>query len=240
MEKNENSNLGAWIDDRLRVIRPEAEWRPNTAGGLSRLRAQLDVRSVRRRRLIWAVAGIAAGVVLILSLPPTRAAAERYASACARLWSQYTGSHGTLVFTERSDRTIAPNFVLTDSSGTQVRLSDFRGKVVLLSLWDTECAPCDIEIPWFIEFQQRYEKRDLVVLSIALDKDGWSSIRPYIAEKKINHHVLAGTEDVAHLYGDSIPTALIIDRNGRVAVTHVGLCAKQEYETAIESTLNER
>jgi cytochrome c biogenesis protein CcmG/thiol:disulfide interchange protein DsbE len=166
--------------------------------------------------------------------------AERYASACARLWAGIVGSEGTLTFTERPDRKIAPDFALTDSFGAQVRLSDFRGKVVLLSLWDTACAACNVEIPWFNEFQQRYEHRDLVVLSIALDREGWSSIRPYIEEKRINHRVLAGTEDIGHLYGDSIPTALIIDRSGRVAVTHVGFCPKREYETAIENTINER
>jgi len=166
--------------------------------------------------------------------------AERYVSACARLWAHIVGSGGTLTFTERRDRKTAPDFALTDSLGAQVKLSDFRGKVVLLSLWDTACAACNVEITWFEEFQQRYEHRDLVVLSIALDKDGWSSIRPYIAEKKINHRVLAGTEDIGRLYSYSIPTALIIDRTGRVAVTHVGLCPKLEYETAIENTINER
>jgi cytochrome c biogenesis protein CcmG/thiol:disulfide interchange protein DsbE len=149
-------------------------------------------------------------------------------------------SHGTLTFTERPDRKVAPDFELLDSSGAQVRLSDFRGRVVLLSFWDTECADCSVEIPWFNEFSQRYNQRDFVVLGIALDKDGWTSIRPYIAGKKINHQVLAGTEEVEHLYGGSIPLALIIDRSGRVAVTHVGLCTKHEYETAIESTIKEQ
>ena len=166
--------------------------------------------------------------------------AKGYASACVRLWGHFVGSSGTLTFTERPDREIAPDFMLTDSSGGQVKLSDFRGKVVLLSLWDTKCVACNVEIPWFNEFQQRYEQRDLVVLSIALDNDGWRSIRPYIAEKKINHRVLAGTGDIVNLYGGSIPTALILDRTGRIAVTHVGLCTKREYETAIESTINER
>lgn len=240
MEKNENTNPSDWVDERLTALRPEAEWRPNVVQGLARLRKELDGHRTRRRRLTWAAASIAAGIVLVLCLPPTRAVAERYASACARLWGHFVGSSGTLTFTERPDRKIAPDFMLTDSSGGQVRLSDFRGKVVLLSLWDTECITCNVEIPWFNEFQQRYEQRDLVVLSIALDSDGWSSIRPYIAGKKISHRVLAGTEDIANLYGGSIPTALIIDRSGRIAVTHVGLCTKREYETAIESTINER
>src|SRR5262249_50166353 len=194
----------------------------------------------RRLRLVWLAAGIAAAVVFCLAFPATRALAERYASACVTLWANFTGSHGKLAFMKQTDRKTAPDFALTDNAGAQVRLSDFQGKVVLLSLWDTQCAPCNVEIPWFIEFQQKYKDRDFVVLSIALDKDGWNTIRPYIEEKRFNHRVMAGNEDVAHLYGDSIPTALIIDRAGRIAVTHIGLCAKREYETAVESTINEQ
>src|SRR5262245_11729043 len=148
MEKNENTNPDAWINERLSALRPEAEWRPNTVEGFTRLRTQLDGTRLLLRSSIWGTAGSVTGLVLVRYLPPTRAVAERYASACARLWNEFTGSHGTLVFTERRDRKIAADFALTDSSGTQVKLSDFRGKVVLLSLWDTECAPCDVEIPW--------------------------------------------------------------------------------------------
>jgi peroxiredoxin len=239
MEKNNDTNLNQWVDDRLGSLHPDEQWLPNTSQGFARLQEQLDGGRGRRRRLAWIATGIATAVVLCLAFPATRTLAERYASACVSIWANFTGSHGRLAFMKQQDRKIAPDFTLTDSSGAEVRLSDFQGKVVLLSLWDTECAPCNVEIPWFIEFQQRYEDRDFVVLSIALDKDGWSSIRPYIHEKQFNHPVMAGNEDIAHLYGDSIPTALIIDRSGRIAATHVGLCTKREYETSIESTINE-
>jgi peroxiredoxin len=239
MEKNNDTNLNQWVDDRLCTLQHDEQWQPNPIHGFARLREQLDGGLRRRRRLGWIAAGIAAVVVICLAFPATRTLAERYASACVSLWTNFTGSHGRLTFMNQQERKIAPDFALTDHSGAKVRLSDFSGKVVLLSLWDTECAACSVEIPWFIEFQQRYEDRDFVVLSIALDKDGWSSIRPYIQEKRFNHRVMAGNEDVANLYGDSVPTALIIDRAGRIAATHIGLCTKHEFETAIESTINE-
>lgn len=240
MEKNNDTNLNQWVNDRLGSLHPDEQWRPNAIRGFARLQVQRDGGRRRRRRFAWLAAGIAATVVFCLAFPATRTLAERYASACVNLWANYTGSHGKLEFMKQPDRKIAPDFTLTDSTGAQVRLSDFQGKVVLLSLWDTQCAPCNVEIPWFIEFQQRYKDRDFVVLSIALDKDGWGSIRPYIEQNRFNHRVMAGNENVAHLYGDSIPTALIIDRAGRIAATHIGLCMKREYETAIESTINER
>jgi peroxiredoxin len=239
MEKNNDTNLNQWVDDRLCSLSPDEQWQPNTSHGFARFREQFDGAHRQRRRLAWVAGGTAALIVTCLAFPATRTLAERYASACVSLWADFTASHGTLTFMKEQERKIAPDFALTDSTGAKVKLSDFRGKVVLLSLWDTECAACDVEIPWFIEFQQRYGARDFVVLSIVLDKDGWGSIRPYIQEKGFNHRVMAGNEDVAHLYGDSVPTALIIDRTGRIAATHVGLCTKHEFETAIESTINE-
>jgi peroxiredoxin len=124
--------------------------------------------------------------------------------------------------------------------GQSVTLSQFRGKVVLLNFWKTNCVACDVELAWFNEFQQTYSERDFVVLSVALDKDGWKSVRPYIERKKINHRVMVGNDDILQSYSPSIPTALIIDKSDRIAVTHIGLCTKREYEAAIESNLNEQ
>jgi hypothetical protein len=131
MDKHENTN--PWVDECLSALRPEALWQPNAMKGFARLRQQLDGGRTGRRRSIWAAASIVAGIVLVLCLPPTRAVAERYASACVRLWGHFVGSSGTLTFTERPDRKIAPDFLLTDNSGAQIKL-DFRGKVVLLTL----------------------------------------------------------------------------------------------------------
>ena len=68
----------------------------------------------------------------------------------------------------------AAAFTLTDASGQMVRLADFRGKVVLLNFWATWCPPCKTEIPWFVEFQSKYEAVGLVVLGISMDEEGWA------------------------------------------------------------------
>jgi cytochrome c biogenesis protein CcmG/thiol:disulfide interchange protein DsbE len=137
---------------------------------------------------------------------------------------------------------MAPDFTLNDASGKPVTLSDFRGKVVLLNFWATWCAPCRIEIPWFNEFQKTYGGGDFVVLGVSLDEDGWKSVKPYMDQKGMSYRVMIGNDDIARSYGgvDSLPTTLIIDRSGRIAVTHIGLCNRSEYEAAAKGLLAER
>ena len=138
------------------------------------------------------------------------------------------------------DRNLAPDFTLKDATGKNVKLSDYRGKVVLLNFWATWCGPCKIEIPWFIDFQQSFKDRNFAVLGVSLDDDGWKSVRPYVDEHKINYRVVVGTEELSQLYGgiDALPTTFIIDRNGRIATKHEGLVSKGEYQNEILDLLN--
>src|SRR2546427_8267264 len=102
------------------------------------------------------------------------------------------------------------NFTLKDTNNRDVSLASYKGKVILLDFWATWCGPCKIEIPWFIEFQKTYRDRDLVVLGVSFDDDGWKSVKPYMEEKKMNYRVVVGDDNVAKLYGgvESLPTTL--------------------------------
>jgi peroxiredoxin len=140
------------------------------------------------------------------------------------------------------DRKAAPDFSLKDVNGHLVKLSDLRGKVVLLNFWATWCGPCKIEIPWFIEFEQKFKDQGLVVLGVSMDDDGWDAVRPYISAKKINYRVVIGTEQVSDLYGgvESLPTTFLLDRQGRIAAIHVGLVSKSVYQNDITHLLDTR
>ncbi|MDQ2712305.1 MAG: TlpA family protein disulfide reductase [Acidobacteriota bacterium] len=142
-----------------------------------------------------------------------------------------------------NDRKPAPAFALTDANGSKVRLADYRGKVVLLNFWATWCGPCELEIPWFQEFEQQYKSKGFEVVGVSMDEDGWPVIKPYIAEHKVNYRILLGDDSVSQLYGgvEALPTTFIIDRDGRFAFPpHVGLAAKSEYAREIQSLLDEK
>ena len=141
-----------------------------------------------------------------------------------------TGSVSAAVKKEK-DRRPAPDFTLKDAMGKPVKLSDYKGKVVLLNFWATWCGPCKLEIPWFVEFEQTYKDSGFAVLGVSMDEEGWEVVKPYVEKAKINYRMVIGDDMTAQKYGgvDSLPTSFLIDREGRTAAVHIGLVSKKVY-----------
>ena len=243
-----DNNRDQWVDERLATLRSDSQWQPDVSRGLARLKARRE-KAGRTRRWGWLVAGAVAASLPLMAFPTTRAFAQRCVSACVGQsnWvrdlflGQVSPLAPEVAHVKPQDRRMAPDFVLDDASGKPVRLSNFRGKVVLLNFWATWCAPCRIEIPWFIEFQNTHREAGFTTLGISLDEDGWDAVKPFATGHKINYRVMIGNDDVAQLYGaTSLPTTIIIDKWGRIAATHIGLCAKSEYQADIKTVLNEQ
>ena len=135
-------------------------------------------------------------------------------------------------------RRTAPNFTLIDSKGASVRLSDYKGKVVLLSFWATWCLWCETEIPWYMEFQNKYKDKGLSVIGVSMDEDGWRSVRPFLEEKKMTYTVVVGNEAMASSYAlDALPLTVLIDRDGRIAGSQAGIVDKDSFENEIRVLL---
>jgi len=251
MERNNETSLSRptaerWTNERLASLNPGAEWEPNVARGLALLRDRRHPEKRRRaKKYSWLAGGIAVGVPL-MAMPATRALAHRCVSACVSEsgWVRelVTGTLPTAQYISAENRKLAPDFTLTDASGQAVTLSALRGKVVLLNFWATWCGPCQIEIPWFVEMAQANRDAGLEVVGVSMDEDGWQSVRPYIQARKVNYTVVTGNQDIAQLYDGvpSLPATFIIDRSGRIAAVHVGLCSKHEYESDIAAVMREQ
>ena len=137
------------------------------------------------------------------------------------------------------DRKAAPDFTLKDADGRTVRLSEYKGKVVLLNFWATWCGPCKIEMPWFMEFERKYKDQGFAVIGVSMDEGGWHDVKPFLNDAGVNYRVLLGNDEVAQLYGnvEALPTTFLIDRDGKVASTHVGLAGKNVFENGIKELL---
>ena len=133
----------------------------------------------------------------------------------------------------------APDFDLMSLDGKRVKLSDFRGKAVLLNFWATWCSPCKVEMPWFVDLQKKYGKDGLVVIGVAMDDSEAPKIAEFAAELGVNYPVLLGTDKVSEAYGsvDYLPTSFYIDRDGKIIGKGVGLLGRREIEDSVQKAL---
>lgn len=132
----------------------------------------------------------------------------------------------------------APDFTLKDLEGGDVRLSQYRGKIVLLEFWAPWCPPCKATIPQLTAVQTKYREKGVVVLGIAVDEDMDSvqKLSAFSREYGINYDVLLGDETVEKAYQvGSIPMIFVIDKEGRIVNSHTGYM--DEFSTQVSEEI---
>ncbi len=139
------------------------------------------------------------------------------------------------------ERQPAPDFTLESLEGKTVRLSDFRGKGVLLNFWATWCQPCKIEMPWFAELQKQYGPQGLQIVGVAMDDASPKEIGEFAHDLGVNYPILVGKEEVGDAYGgvQFLPATFYIGRDGKVVDKVFGLKGRGEIEENIKKALAE-
>ena len=142
------------------------------------------------------------------------------------------------------DRTpsLAPDFAVPDLAGQAVRLSAFRGRVVLVNLWTTWCPPCREEMPSMERLYQRLRDRGFVLLAVSQDEGGAAVVEPFVRQLGLTFPILVDPEQQVggrfHVWG--YPESFLIDREGRIVERIIGPrdWASPEQVAAVERLLD--
>jgi thiol-disulfide isomerase/thioredoxin len=121
--------------------------------------------------------------------------------------------------------------------GGQWSLAQQRGNVVLVNFWATWCPPCRMETPGLVSISNRYAGKGLTVVGVAMDDDPLRVVPPFVSRYGIPYPILLPGGSSSSI--DSLPTSLLIDRNGRVARTYSGAVDEQTLAHDIDQLLSE-
>ena len=133
----------------------------------------------------------------------------------------------------------APDFTLKTLDGKTLKLSDLRGKAVVLNFWATWCPPCKVELPWFVDLQKQYGGQGLQIVGISEDEGGKDKVAAFVKEMGVNYTIAVDDSSVSEKYGDveDLPTTFYIDRNGKIVEFAMGLVDRSEIEEKLKTAL---
>jgi thiol-disulfide isomerase/thioredoxin len=134
----------------------------------------------------------------------------------------------------------APVLDLKDLQGRQIKLSDYRGKVVLINFWATWCVPCRTEIPDLVKMQRQYNRQGLRLIGITYPPQKIAEVRRFVKRMRVNYRIALGTESIKALFDESdvLPITVIIDRDGNFRDVIKGVLYRDEFEEKIKPQLS--
>ncbi|HEY0729475.1 MAG TPA: TlpA disulfide reductase family protein [Pyrinomonadaceae bacterium] len=133
----------------------------------------------------------------------------------------------------------APQFVLKDIKGRIVRLSDYKGKVVLINFWATWCPPCRAEMPDLVSLQREHGKEGLQIIGITYPPEKLDRVRRFARNLKVNYPIVLGTRQLKARFSseDTLPLTVVINRDGNVSEIISGILLREEFDEKIKPLL---
>ena len=134
------------------------------------------------------------------------------------------------------------SLTLKDVRGGKVKLSDLRGKVVVVNFWATWCGPCDAEMPMLVKTAASYEGKNVAFIGASLDADETKKkIAGYVEKRKITYSIWVGATDDDLKYfqlGKAVPATIFVDANGVIRARILGQMQPGEIEERVDWLLN--
>ncbi len=126
----------------------------------------------------------------------------------------------------------AKPFSLKTIEGGTVTLNDYKGKVLILDIWDTWCPPCRMEIPHFVDLYKEYKSSGLEILGVAVGREGIEKVKKFVADNGVTYTNAIVTKEFLDAYGpiEGIPTTFVIDGKGQVARKYTGYRGREVFE----------
>jgi thiol-disulfide isomerase/thioredoxin len=130
------------------------------------------------------------------------------------------------------------DFELVSIDGRKVRLSELKGKVVVINFWATWCGPCISEMPHLIALYEKYKNRGLEILSISSDEEK-EKVRPFVTQQRLTFPVFNEPKERKHFQVEVIPTNIFIDKEGMIRYRTTGFAegGERELEVVISELL---
>jgi len=136
----------------------------------------------------------------------------------------------------------APQVVLKDIDGRTVRLSDYKGKVVLINFWATWCPPCRAEMPDLVRLQREHANHGLQIIGITYPPERKDRVQRFARSIKVNYPIILGTREIRARFSseETLPLTVVIDRDGKVSDIISGILLREEFDEKIKPLLMQK
>lgn len=164
---------------------------------------------------------------------------------CSCLVSQGTATKAQSQPTESdvipaAKRVVAPDFTISDVQGKPFRLAALKGRVVLVDFWAIACGGCKLELPWYVKFDHEYSAKGLSLVGLDMYGEAPGDVRAFAASQQMRYPVAIGTDAIGDSYHlKEMPLTVLVDRKGRIAVSHAGVVDPQMFEQDLKTLLSE-